>query len=254
MTKPSTQYVQYGSSKTLTISCAYCSVASASSSNINAVTVTRSGNELRLRAVGNASTSATITVTGTGDTNYNNPTNITFTVIVDKAVASKTAPTKKSGLVYTGNAQQLINAGSSTDGTFYYNTAASETGKTTDASSSSLKATNAGSYTRYWKFVADSNHNASVDWTSISCTIAKADQAAPTFVTGDTTYYPTVAYASATGGGGHGSLGWTNGYTLNKVGSIETAAYWTGDSNYKQSPYSKSVTLTVSYYLYYTHN
>ena len=248
MTNPGNKSVTYGSSAAVTISCSNCSVSSASSSNNSAVTVTHSNNTLTLRAVGNAGTSATITVTGTGNAYYNNPGPITFTATVDKAAAVKTDPTAKKGLVYTGSIQVLINAGSSSHGKFYYNSTKSDTGLTEDASSSALGAMSVNTHVRYWKFVSDANHTGAVDWTSISCTIGKANQDAPTNVIGDTTYYPTVATATASGGGGHGPLGWTNGYTLNKVGSIETAAYWSGDSNYKRSPNSNTVKLTVSYY------
>ena len=79
---------------------------------------------------------------------------------------------------------------------------------------------------------------------TFTASIIKADQAAPT-AKGKTTYYPTVATATATGGGGHGLLGWTNGYSLNKVGYLDTSAYWTGTSNYNRSPNSNKVRITV---------
>ena len=168
--------------------------------------------------------------------------NYTFTV--NKAAATKTNPTAKT-VNYNGSAQQIINAGSTSHGTFYYNTTNSDSGQVTSASNSKLKATNAGNYTRYWKFVPDSNHTGSVGWTKLTCTINKISQTAPT-ATGQTTTYPTTAKASASGGGGHGSLQWLNGNTQTSVGSKTTSARWSGDTNYNASPYSNTVRLTVN--------
>lgn len=75
--------------------------------------------------------------------------------------------------------------------------------------------------------------------------IVKGSQAAPTAY-GDTTTYGNTAVATASGGGGHGLLQWTNGYTRTAVGSQKTKAFWPGDSNYNASPYSNEVTLTIN--------
>lgn len=271
----------------------------------------------------------TVTVTGKG--NYTGTKTTTLTV--NKVAASKTNPSNNAP-TYNGSAVQIIKAGSSSHGTFYYNTSASDTGQTTDATAAALKATNAGTYTRYWKFVADSNHTGDVAWTALSCsigkaassmtnpgnqsvtyggatknvtitctncsvssasssdsaavavtrsgntitltpktnvnggatitlggtgntnynnpanitfktTIVKADQAAPT-ATGGTATYPTAISAQASGGGGQGSLEWSNGSGLSTVGSITTSARWSGNTNYNASPYSNAVTLTVN--------
>ena len=113
--------------------------------------------------------SATITVKPLDEHGSNKTINVT----VNKATAKKTNPTAKT-VTFNGSAQQIINAGSSTHGTFYYNTTNSDSGQVTSASDSKLKATNAGTYTRYWKFVANNNYNGSVEWAKLSCTINKA--------------------------------------------------------------------------------
>ncbi len=75
---------------------------------------------------------------------------------IQKAVATKTDPEGSDGLTaYNGSAQQLINAGSSSQGTFHYRLGT--TGDwTTDATG--ITATNAGSYTVYWYFEGDEDH------------------------------------------------------------------------------------------------
>gem|GEM_PF-1235508 len=101
-------------------------------------------------------------------TNYNITYN-TGTLTINKVAATKTDPTKKTNLTYTGSAQALANAGSSSHGTYTY--CATQNGTYT---STIPTGTNAGtSYTVYWKFTGDTNHNdATGSLTGI--TIAKA--------------------------------------------------------------------------------
>ena len=73
-------------------------------------------------------------------------------VIISKASGSVVAPTART-LTYTGSAQSLINAGSSSTGTIQYKL---EGGS---YSTSIPTATNAGTYKVYYKVVGDSNHN-----------------------------------------------------------------------------------------------
>ena len=81
-----------------------------------------------------------------------------------------TAPTAKS-LTYTGSAQELVNAGSTTGGTMQY--------KVNDGSYSANipKATIAGTYTVYYKVVGGEAYS-DVDEASVSVTINKAVAAA----------------------------------------------------------------------------
>lgn len=151
-----------------------------------------------------------------------------------------TAPTAKSGLVYSGSAQSLLNAGSTSHGTIYYSS------NNTDWSTTIPSSTNAStSITVYWKLVGDGRHY-DVASTAITCSIAKANQNAPT-ATGASVSYGNTATATASGGGGQGSIEWSNGNTLSgNVGSKKTKARWSGNSNYNASAWSNEVTLAIT--------
>ena len=71
----------------------------------------------------------------------------------DPVEVNLTAPTAKSGLVYNGSAQELITAGSSSDGTLQYSLDGS------NYSTSIPKGTDAKTYTVYYKLKGDANHN-----------------------------------------------------------------------------------------------
>ena len=83
-----------------------------------------------------------------------------------KKTPTYTAPTKVTGLVYNGQAQTLLNAGSTSHGTIYYSTDGSTW------STSLPTSTNAStSIPTYWKLVGDSRHY-DVASTQITCSIA----------------------------------------------------------------------------------
>ena len=87
-------------------------------------------------------------------------------VTINKANSTvATAPTAKS-LTYNGSAQTLVNTGTATNGVIQY----SLDNKT--FSTTAPTATNAGSYTVYYKVVGDTNHN-DVAEKNLSTTIAK---------------------------------------------------------------------------------
>ena len=96
---------------------------------------------------------------------YNDITG-TAKVVITKAAGTVVAPTSKT-LTYTGTSQTLINRGSSSTGSIRY--------KLNDGSYSENlpQATNAGTYTVYYKVVGDSNHKDVVE-SSIKVTIEKA--------------------------------------------------------------------------------
>jgi len=79
---------------------------------------------------------------------------------------------------------------------------------------------------------------------SATFTINKANQSAPT-ATGDKVYEGSAATATASGGGGQGSLEWSNGSTRTAIGSQTTKARWSGNGNYNASSWSNEVTLEV---------
>ena len=89
------------------------------------------------------------------------------TITIAKANAEFTAPTAKTDLVYTGSAIELVVAGSATGGEMQYKLGEDEYDTTVPA------ATNAGTYTVYYKVIGDGNHNDAAE-VSITVTIAKA--------------------------------------------------------------------------------
>ena len=188
----------------------------------------------------NANTYSNVSWTFTpSSSNYCTKSGTVSSVTIAPKAISCTAPTAKS-LTYSASAQALVNAGSVAGGSMTYSTASTGT-----YSSSIPSGTSAGSYTVYWKGAPSSGNYSGSCSGSVSCSIAKADQAAPT-ATGATTTYPTGATATASGGGGQGTLTWTNGSSRSSCGSQTTKAYWAGNSNYNASPYSNEVTIKVN--------
>ena len=84
-----------------------------------------------------------------------------------KANAIVTAPAVVTGLAYTGSAQALVTAGSTTGGTMQYSLDG------TNYSTDIPTATNAGEYTVYYKIVGGQGYN-DVPAKTVSVTIAKA--------------------------------------------------------------------------------
>ena len=97
------------------------------------------------------------------------------TLTVNKAAATAVAPTVIDNLVYTGLAQTLIAAGSTTDGTMQY----SQDGTTWSADLP--QATDADTYHVYYKVAGDTNHS---DWVAAE-PLAVAIAPAPLTVTAD---------------------------------------------------------------------
>ena len=86
---------------------------------------------------------------------------------ITKATPTVTAPTAKT-LTYSGSAQELVNAGSTTGGTLQY-----RLGDTGTYGAAVPTATNAGTYTVYYKVVGGTNYN-DVAEASVTATINKA--------------------------------------------------------------------------------
>ena len=91
-----------------------------------------------------------------------------ISVTVAKADVTVTAPTAKTGLEYTGEAQELITAGTVSVGTMQYKVGEGEWSENIPT------ATNAGTYTVEYKIVPDDNHNAA-EGGSVEVKIAKVD-------------------------------------------------------------------------------
>ena len=100
----------------------------------------------------------------------------TIDFVIAKSDSSVTsAPTIIDGLVYTGNPQELVNAGSASGGTLKY----SLDGE--NYSESIPSATNAGNYIVYYKVFGDDNHNdTAVEELHVSIAKAAAVLTAPT--------------------------------------------------------------------------
>ena len=122
---------------------------------------------------------ATVTITDKDGGNYTVSGSTTFTI--SAADGSLTPPTAKSGLVYSGAAQDLITAGSSTTGTMQYSLDG------TDYSTEIPQGTDAKEYTVYYKLVANAGYN-DVDPASFKVTIAAKTVSSPTITLSETSY------------------------------------------------------------------
>ena len=108
---------------------------------------------------------ATVTITDNANGNYTVSGSAKFSIA--KADSACTAPTPITALTYTGEAQTLINAGTTADGTMQYSTDGTHYGTTIPIGK------NAGAYTVWYKVAGDSNHSDTTP-ASVSVTIAKA--------------------------------------------------------------------------------
>ena len=177
---------------------------------------------------------ATVTITDKSGGNYTVSGSTTFTIA--KADPTYTAPVASSNLAYTGSAQYLTTAGSTSHGTFYYSS------NGTNWYTSRRTGTTAGSYTTYWKLVGDSNHN-DVSSQSIATSIAKASR---TLSFSDA--YNVVApsgtitkTATPSAGSGDGSITYSIGST-----TYATIGSTTGKVTAKTTEGSTTVTATIS--------
>ena len=188
---------------------------------------------------------ATITITGIG--NYSGTASTTFTIA--KATPTVTAPTAKTGLVYNGAAQALVNAGSTTAGTLQYSLDGTTYGTTIPTG------TNASNYTIYYRVVGDANYN-DVAAQSLIATIAKATPTvtAPTAKTGlayNGAAQALVNAGSTTGGTMEYSLdGATYSTTIPSATNVGTYTVYyrvVGNANYNDvAAQTVSVTIAAS--------
>lgn len=139
--------------------------------NFDSNTMTKGGT---LTATNAGSYTATISINDTANNQWPGGSTAArgYGWSIQKAAPSYTAPTAKS-LTYTGSAQAVLNAGSTTTGTIQYSA------DNSSWSTSIPTKTNAGTYTVYWRLVGDANHK-DIPSTAIHVTIAKATPATPT--------------------------------------------------------------------------
>ena len=126
--------------------------------------------------------SKTIVFTPDDPVNYL-PAEGTVSVTISPVAPAYTAPTAMDGLIYSGNAQALVNAGSTAHGKLLYSLskdgAYSETVPT---------GTDAGEYTVWYKVAGDSNHT-DTQPASVTVTVAPKAVTATVTVSGDSLSY-----------------------------------------------------------------
>ncbi len=126
--------------------------------------------------------SKTIVFTPADPVNYL-PADGTVSVTISPVAPAYTAPTAMDGLIYSGNAQALVNAGSTSHGKLLYSLskdgAYSETVPT---------GTDAGEYTVWYKVAGDNNHT-DTQPASVTVTVAPKTATATVTVSGDSLTY-----------------------------------------------------------------
>lgn len=155
-------------------------------------------------------------VTGNYTIGYN-----TGNLTINKAASSVTkAPTGKTGLVYTGDAQALIEAGTASGGEIQY----SLDGTTYSASIPTGTNANVSGYTVYYKVVGDSNHNDTAAQT-LTVSIAKADFTATVSIS-NYTYAGTKSTPSISNNPGNGTVTY-----YGRASASGTATEWSQVTN-----------------------
>lgn len=136
------------------------------------------------QTITNAADTGTKTIVFTPDDPFNYlPAEGTVSVTISPVAPVYTAPTAMDGLIYGGNAQALVNAGSTAHGKLLYSLskdgAYSETVPT---------GTDAGEYTVWYKVAGDSNHT-DTQPVSVTVTVAPKTVTATVTVSGDSLTY-----------------------------------------------------------------
>jgi hypothetical protein len=151
---------------------------------------------------------ATITITGKG--NYAKTTSKTFNIV--KATPTVTAPAAVENLIYTGGSLNLVAAGTTDFGTVLYSL------NGTNYSDAIPTATDAGTYTIYYKVEGSDNWDA-VDAASVEATIS------PKPVTNDGITIAAIADQTYTGSAIEPEVTVTDGETTLALGTDYTIGY-----------------------------
>lgn len=149
--------------------------------------------------VGDHTFTATYTPTGEEAEIYRKNTDVQVSVKVEKAQSRYTTQVSKAtNLTYNRTAQELVTAGTTSDGTIVYSLTGND-----DYSSTIPTATNPGNYTVYYKIQGDANHEDS-EVKSVSVSIGKANLTDAVITLGDALTYngesQTQSIASVTVG------------------------------------------------------
>lgn len=184
-----------------------------------------------------------------GDDNHNDIAATSFVVEIAKKQSTYTAPTAITGLIYDGTAQDLIVAGSSSDGTWKYKL---DSGIYTTTIPT---ATTVGTYTVSYKFEGDSNHTSKDDFEEFTITISKATPVvtAPVAVSGliyNGSSQELITAGSTTGGTLQYRLSTSEQWitTLPKANAADTYTIYykvVGDTNYLDVA-EQSVEVTIA--------
>lgn len=124
---------------------------------------------------------ATVTITDVEGGTYTVSGKATFTI--KETGSSYTAPTVKTGLTYTGKAQELVTPGSTTTGTMHYYSLDGKSYSTDIPTGIDAK-----TYTVYYKVVGDDNHEDSPA-VELSVTISSKDVTNPTITLSQSSYF-----------------------------------------------------------------
>lgn len=134
--------------------------------------------------VGDHTFTATYTPTGEEAEIYRKNTDVQVSVKVEKAQSRYTTQVSKAtNLTYNRTAQELVTAGTTSDGTIVYSLTGND-----DYSSTIPTATNPGNYTVYYKIQGDANHEDS-EVKSVSVSIGKANLTDAVITLGDALTY-----------------------------------------------------------------
>ena len=182
-----------------------------------------------------------------GDANHTDTEPVTISVTISKATAAVTIAPTPNILTYTGSEQELITEGVAFGGTMQYSLDG------TNYSTTIPTATNAGTYTVYYKVEGDENHY-NTDVSTVSVTISKADAVVITGPTPKTLTYngseqELITSGVASGGTMQYSLDGTNYSTTIPTGTDagEYTVYYkvVGDANHSDTePATVSVTIS----------
>lgn len=164
-----------------------------------------------------------------GNSNYN-ASSWSNVVTLTVSMNSQSAPTAYGSVTNCPNTATATASGGGEQGSLEWESEQSQT--------------SVGSHSTRARWSGNGCYNASPWSNYVTVQMDKNTQSAPT-VYGSSTTYPTTATASATGGGGQGSLEWESAQSQTSVGSHTTRARWTGNDCYYASDWSNTVSVSM---------
>lgn len=184
--------------------------------------------------VSGMSANTAYTFTLTVKDNAGNSASREISLITSKLAASYTAPAAKSGLVYNGEAQELITAGAASGGEMQYSL------NGIDYSTAIPAATAAGSYTVWYKVLGDAQHG-DIEAACITAEIGKAEPSYTIPAGLSATYGQTLADVTLPEG-----WSWKDNGSVGNAGSNKFSAMFTPDDTANYSTVEKEIELSVA--------